>query len=485
MSISLINELPTEILCEIFLRCVDQASARVLMLMQPNSKIAPMLLCHVCATWRATVRAIPAFWSHLRFELPLNWHSNGRPYTWDRELLTCRLAWLRWWRRHLGELAPYLQVELRRQEGEKYRRGRLSESASEFLLEFMSSAQYISVGKLYRYLIQRRTDAGYVVRVHPSAHTIVSTWDPRSEFGPLDNCNAYQKSMLSQIQSTLRCITIENVNLSAPEFANPLSNWSTLTHLSMDMVLLHLDTWFPFIRSLSALESGSFRLGFEDRDIETYPRPSIGTLSRLTAFHISAYQHSKDHGEYPLKAAFDNLQLPALRTLSLNSRARTWRDSTALAELHAALLSAPGITTLALGSYFLGAQEHDDADTETSATEPIRNGITPLVAKWTPRLEHLTFAMESPLDRRSVFQFVDVIFGSSRRLDFGLEHPASTVREVTFMSSSETSEPIDMVAERTQRSLLISEVRTFVTDGMIVGFEEEGPVEVRRAVWGW
>jgi hypothetical protein len=53
------------------------------------------------------------------------------------------------------------------------------------------------------------------------------------------------------------------------------------------------------------------------------------------------------------------------------------------------------------------------------------------------------------------------------------------------MSSSETSEPIDMVAERTQRSLLISEVRKFVTDEMVVGFEEERPVEVRRAVWGW
>ncbi|KAF8173639.1 hypothetical protein BJ912DRAFT_803500, partial [Pholiota molesta] len=54
-----INELPTEILCDIFSRCVDQSSARP---MQPNTNIAPMSLCHVCSTWRAVVLSVPPFW---------------------------------------------------------------------------------------------------------------------------------------------------------------------------------------------------------------------------------------------------------------------------------------------------------------------------------------------------------------------------------------------------------------------------------------
>jgi hypothetical protein len=377
------------------------------------------------------------------------------------------------------ELAPYLQVEIRWKAGVKYQRGRLSESASEFLLESMSSAQYISVGRLYHSLVQRRTEAGYLVRVHPSAHTIVSAWGP--EIGTHYSYTQYLKSVLTQTTSTLRYITVENVNLSAQEYANPLNNWATLTDLSMRMVILRLGTWFSFIRSLSALESGSFQLIFEDRDIENYPRPSICTLPRLATFLINAsLRHSKDHGQYPLRAAFDNLQLPALRTLSLKSWVMTWYDSTALTELQAALLSAPAITTLSLGTCFLGAQEHY---VDNDASEPVRDGITPL-AKWAPRLEHLRFALERPLRRRGVFQFVDVVFGSSRWLDFDLKHPTSIVREVIFVSS-ETSELIDMVAERTQRSLLIAEVRKFVTDEMVVGFEEEGPVEVRRAVWGW
>ncbi|KAF8186719.1 hypothetical protein BJ912DRAFT_1143795 [Pholiota molesta] len=114
-----INDLPTEILCEIFARCVDQSSARVLM--QPNTKIAPMLLCQVCATWRAMALSIPPLWSHIRFSLPINWHYK-QPFTWDQEMFTRRLEWLRWWRRNLGAMAPYLQVQLRRKEGAEYQR---------------------------------------------------------------------------------------------------------------------------------------------------------------------------------------------------------------------------------------------------------------------------------------------------------------------------------------------------------------------------
>ncbi|KAF8196487.1 hypothetical protein BJ912DRAFT_1081632 [Pholiota molesta] len=454
-----INELPTEILCEIFSRCVDHSSARVLM--QPNAEIAPMLLCHVCANWRAAVLSIPPFWAHFRFELPLNWHSNGRPYTWDPELFLRRVGWLRWWRRNLGAMAPHLQVEIREKEGAKYQG------------DVFQSLPYISVGRLYCYLVQRRTEAGYIVRIHPNAHTIVCAWAPRSEFGTPHSCNEYQKSVLSQTHSTLRYITIENVNLRAPEFTNSLNNWSTLTHISMSGLILHPNAWFSFIRSLSALQSGSFRLRFEDGDIETYARPSVCTLPCLAVFHITV---THAIGYYPLKAAFDNLQLPALRTLSLRSRVATWYDATALTEVHAALMSAPAITKLSLGLSFLGGQMFSDW-----RLTPISDDITPLV-ECAPRLEHLSFAIENPLRRYGWLPFVDRVFASSRWLD--LKNPTSIIREVTFVLP-DTSQPLDVVAECADRFLLILEVRKFAKDEVIVGCEEEGSIEVRRAAWGW
>jgi hypothetical protein len=144
-------------------------------------------------------------------------------------------------------------------------------------------------------------------------------------------------------------------------------------------------------------------------------------------------------------------------------------------------MSAPAITKLALGSLFLRGQTlPPNLAFLNPRRTPIGNDITPLV-EWAPCLEHLSFAMESPLARSNASQFVDRAFGS-RWLD--LKSPASIVREVTFVSSNPTK-PIDVVAEHADRSLLISEARKFVKDEVVVGLEEEGSVEVQRAVWGW
>lgn len=472
-----INEFPIEILCETFSRCVDQSSAHLLM--QPSATIAPMLLCQVCATWRAVALSEPSLWSHLRFELPLNWHPNGRPFTWDPEAFVHRLEWLRWWKRNLGSMAPYLQVELRQNVGSIYRRGRLSEPASEFLLELMSSAQYLSVGRLYRYLVQRRTEAGYMAKVHPSAHTIVAIWSTVSEFDGPDACQQYLTSVLTQTRSTLRHLVIEDTRLGHEDLMNPLHKWSTLTHLSMHLMFLNLNTWFSFIRSLSALQSGSFRLSLLDNDIETYVRPPVGTLPYAFSFDVSASLSGRNTGQYPLKAVFDNLRLPALRTLSLESRATTWYDSTAITEVHASLLSAPAITKLSLGMLFLGGQAYHSTP-EYFGRTPIRSDIEPLVT-YAPRLEHLSFLMWSPLRRHGGFQFIERVFASSRWLD--LKRPTSTIREVILMSS--TLQQSQTVAEHVDRSLFISEVRRLVKDEVTVRFEEEGSAEVRRAAWGW
>ncbi|KAF8173634.1 hypothetical protein BJ912DRAFT_991793 [Pholiota molesta] len=248
----------------------------------------------------------------------------------------------------------------------------------------------------------------------------------------------------------------------------------------MSLLLLHLNTWFSFIRSLNALQSGSFRLRFEDLDIKTCARPSACTLPCLAVFHITAALYWDGPAQYPLKAAFDNLQLPALRTLSLRSRVETWYNATALTEVHAALVSAPAVTKLSLGVSFLGGQGLP----EDWRIMPIGDDITPLV-ECAPRLEHLSFVMESSLRQYGWLPFVGRVFASSRWLD--LKSPASTIREVTFVSSdiSQASHPIDVVAEHAERSVLISEVRKFTKDEVIVGYEEEGPIEVRRAVWGW
>jgi hypothetical protein len=130
-----------------------------------------------------------------------------------------------------------------------YRRGRLSApTSSEFLLELMPLAQYVSIGG--RALSKRRWEAGYVVRLHPSAHTIVSTLDLTLN---IDESDAYNHYVLTQTRSTLRHLVIEHISLS-----HSFNDWSTLTHLSIRLLSMHLGSWFSLIRSLNALQSESF-----------------------------------------------------------------------------------------------------------------------------------------------------------------------------------------------------------------------------------
>lgn len=107
---------------------------------------------------------------------------------------------------------------------------------------------------------------------------------------------------------------------------------------------------------------------------------------------------------------------------------------------------------------------------------PVVSEIEPL-ATYAARLERLSFVMRCALP---TCLFVERVFASSHWLD--LKSPTSTVREVTPVVSN-ISWPDDVVAEDVDKSLLVLEIRKFVKEEIIVGFEDEEPVEVRLAVW--
>ncbi|KAJ7164785.1 hypothetical protein C8R43DRAFT_1232897 [Mycena crocata] len=59
--VSPILELPPELVCEIFLRCLPPPHAGVL----PSSLTAPLLLTHVCSQWRVIALSLPQLWTSL------------------------------------------------------------------------------------------------------------------------------------------------------------------------------------------------------------------------------------------------------------------------------------------------------------------------------------------------------------------------------------------------------------------------------------
>ncbi|KAF8189052.1 hypothetical protein BJ912DRAFT_806507, partial [Pholiota molesta] len=54
-----ISTVPYDILFEIFVRCLPQDRFEIC---QPETRIAPILLCHICSSWRAIALTTPILW---------------------------------------------------------------------------------------------------------------------------------------------------------------------------------------------------------------------------------------------------------------------------------------------------------------------------------------------------------------------------------------------------------------------------------------
>lgn len=211
----------------------------------------------------------------------------------------------------------------------------------------------------------------------------------------------------------------------------------------------------------------------------TVVRPPVCTLPCLSVLCMNAgLSGSANETQHPLQAAFHNLRLPALHTLSLGSMALTWHGSSAITEIHDVLVCAPGIRKLSLGLHFLGSIAIRRC---FGGIPALRRDVEPL-ATHAPRLEQLRFYVLSPVQNYGASVFCNRIFRSSHWLD--LKSSTSTVREVTLVLSCRLR-PTNMWVESGHRSLLVSEIRRYVHAGVTVRLQEDGPVEVRRAVWGW
>ncbi|CAA7271161.1 unnamed protein product [Cyclocybe aegerita] len=103
-----IHNLPTEILGEIFLRCLPERPREE---SQPNTKIAPILLCHVCSEWRITALRLPKLWARLCMKstfkvlYPIYNHWKKEEYSHmkypiyeELPMDPCTLEFLAWWK---------------------------------------------------------------------------------------------------------------------------------------------------------------------------------------------------------------------------------------------------------------------------------------------------------------------------------------------------------------------------------------------------
>ncbi|KAF8158840.1 hypothetical protein BJ912DRAFT_855611, partial [Pholiota molesta] len=68
-----------EILQEIFIHCLPRDP---LLQRQPSSTTAPILLCHICSSWRQLHQASAILWAHRSISFPRR--SDTTPLLWPR-----------------------------------------------------------------------------------------------------------------------------------------------------------------------------------------------------------------------------------------------------------------------------------------------------------------------------------------------------------------------------------------------------------------
>ncbi|KAF9471806.1 hypothetical protein BDN70DRAFT_901040 [Pholiota conissans] len=307
------KELPSDVLQKIFPHCLPQHPLDDVR--QPDVTIAPMVLLSVCSSWRLAALTCPSIWTHLSCQLTMfmNKHSYKGILFVKRqiEFLRCR-------RQKQGVNRPYLSIGLKRiyvnnLEGLKGER-------------LIISAQYLDIDAFFWAEISERYNQGSRVSI-PLHHTLVQRmfWTD-DELWLFDDEEPNLVSVASFIspQSKLRHLYItghrEYGFMHNEAFP---AQWSTLTHIILCNVTIYFTFWFSMLHVVPYLQWGYFEI---DGMVHSKPFKRKKFIHRCLSVLYIVY-HDRAVGNYdPLAELFENLLVPALRTLSLSSNSECCLD---------------------------------------------------------------------------------------------------------------------------------------------------------------
>jgi hypothetical protein len=227
----------------------------------------------------------------------------------------------------------------------------------------------------------------------------------------------FQAQVLFQ-PGNLRRISIDEYRYRIEPSTIPLF-WSMLTHISVGEIETSLTYWFVLLRGLPQLEWANFNME-EPRNHKHCDPHNVITLRHLSTLSIAMTDNEEYSKHAPFSALFRNVQLPAVRTLSLSwDFYRPGSNCYIAGELSAVLKSAPTVTTLMLADQFI-EMGHPEHDAERDV-EPI----------WKHTAHLAELRLEAPgCSKRVDHSLWDMLFTEGRWLD--LQDMACPVRVVTI-----------------------------------------------------
>ncbi|KAF9485480.1 hypothetical protein BDN70DRAFT_871128 [Pholiota conissans] len=430
--LSPIQRLPFDVLEHIFLRCLSDPLDQV----QPKINAPPMLLCHVCSSWRTIALEIPALWTHIHHRLPME-RLGGRLQLWNKMVFHRKLTFLKWWRRNQGKRATFIRLRIYRKTGDtSLRRFDVDKDAENFFDEFMSSAQYLDVGPFMFDQRLRPIESSYpqllsLVSSHPNYNLDEDTYVRRRDREAQD--------LFPTIPRTLQRLRLHHV--SFPEHyssAGRFKSWCNLTHLSLNYTFLDQKSWLSIARAVPNLQwcylDVIIRAGSEL--VQGAAKIQLPFLSTFTA--VVDYSEYRDTNHPSLWLLLQGLDLPVLRDLAIYTDGNPSDYPLITMSIEDGLIETPTITTLTIGLQFQGFF----CDSEESAAPQDWSLMTPL-STYAPHIAHLVLDLcyvdrcgryDEPLLEEKLRHWRNLLRRSKGWMDIG--EPSSAIRKITTVVKS-------------------------------------------------
>ena len=347
------QDLPREILGEIFAWCLPHYFSELLI---PSS---PLVLCHVCRSWRKAALGTPQLWRELALVLGyVSVRSLGVGFLWKE------FDALEFWRSHMGALSPSLhfirqhtRVSIANKDSTKFIPFRTFfecpaiSNAQSLTLHGFSATDLMKISQVLN--DTTFNNLKFLVISQPSGreHSTILLRFP--------SCPALRRLHLD-------CHTGLS---SGPSSIITAFTWRTITHLSASLQIRKQD-WYIILFQCINLSHGSLTLEFF---------PDWGTTDvdeRKISYHKSPKTLSIRGTPKDIEIAFDKFVFPSLTALRVSC---TW---TSLGTVHQVLSSTPTLNELHLQSYLPFGHPH-------FLRQPFVPSLSGPLSKFVPHLKTL------------------------------------------------------------------------------------------------
>jgi len=287
------QDLPQELLGEIFVQCLPRNAFDHF---QPNPGLPPMVLCHVCSSWRKAALGTPQLWTELSMRLE---HVSHRSTSTSGFPLG-KFNALEFWSSHMGALLPSLHFQ--------------RESSWRFptrehlykLAPFTSFFQYPAISNAQSITLDAFSDTDLL-------KILILAGFNNIEYLAITEPVYREHSTLLKFPAfpSLRRLSIDFRiwRIDPPSQFETAFSWVTITHLSANLRLGRQD-WRATLHQCVNMTSCSVVLNFSDELPDTN-----STDQAASTFHHNLRTFIMEGDPVALSFAFDGFVFPSLVAL--------------------------------------------------------------------------------------------------------------------------------------------------------------------------